>query len=116
MRFLTHNTLSCPVKGITKGYPLGVEVRSHVIREATFNPDFIIHMLPSMDWSGILVAARAVGLEGMPETLDMSLCNDMNFVRALHTLLLEIHVEEGTLICPDTGRQFPIVNGIPDMR
>ena len=29
--------------------------------------------------------------------------------------LLQIEVKEGALVCPETGRQFPITNGIPNM-
>ena len=116
MRFLTHNTLYSPIKGLAKGYPLRVEVREYVVREATFNPTFISSALPTMDWEGILVAAASVGLRDFPQRLEPALLSDESFLRAAHTLLLEIHVEEGSLICPETGRQYPIVNGIPDMR
>ena len=36
-------------------------------------------------------------------------------LQKLHHALLEIHITEGSLICPDTGRRFPIKNGIPNM-
>jgi multifunctional methyltransferase subunit TRM112 len=36
-------------------------------------------------------------------------------IKKLHTVLLEIEVLEGELICPETGRSFPIQNGIPNM-
>ena len=29
--------------------------------------------------------------------------------------LLQVEVKEGFLVCPETGRQFPITNGIPNM-
>ncbi len=116
MRFLTHNTLYSPIKGLAKGYPLRVEVREYVVREATFNPGFIASTLPSLDWEGILVAAQSVGLKDFPDRLNPDLLSDESFLRAVHTLLLEIHVEDGVLICPESGRQYPIVNGIPDMR
>ena len=28
---------------------------------------------------------------------------------------LQVEVKEGDLVCPDTGRKFPITNGIPNM-
>jgi multifunctional methyltransferase subunit TRM112 len=37
------------------------------------------------------------------------------FLKKIHKVLLEYDVEEGELICPETGRKFPIVNGIPNM-
>jgi len=30
-------------------------------------------------------------------------------------LCLQVEVKEGYLVCPETGRQFPITNGIPNM-
>ena len=33
----------------------------------------------------------------------------------LHRALFDIHVQEGMLVCPDTGREFPIKEGIPNM-
>lgn len=35
--------------------------------------------------------------------------------KTLFCALFEIHVMEGTLICPDTQREFPIKDGIPNM-
>jgi len=36
-------------------------------------------------------------------------------LKKLHHILLEIEVLEGDLECPETGRKFPIKNGIPNM-
>jgi len=33
----------------------------------------------------------------------------------LHHSLFEIHVVKGALVCPETGRKFPIDDGIPNM-
>ena len=33
----------------------------------------------------------------------------------MHHALVEIEVIEGHLECPESGRQFPIKNGIPNM-
>jgi multifunctional methyltransferase subunit TRM112 len=41
--------------------------------------------------------------------------NNTALLEALYIVLFNIHVLEGTLICPDTGRQFPIQDGIPNM-
>ena len=40
---------------------------------------------------------------------------DANFMQALHSVLLELHVLEGSLVCPESGRVFPISDGIPNM-
>lgn len=41
----------------------------------------------------------------LPEVLDDAL------VASLHTALFDIHVTEGNLICPSTGRKFTIKEG-----
>lgn len=30
-------------------------------------------------------------------------------------LAVQVCLEDGALICPETGRRFPVVNGIPNM-
>ena len=115
MRLLTHNTLKCAAKEVKTGYPLQIEIVNMEVRESTFNPEFINHILPSMEWSAILVAAEAVGMPGLPVELDPEYLNDNSFLEAMHHLLLDIHILEGFLICPETDRRFPIKNGIPNM-
>ena len=115
MRILTHNSLKCPAKNINVGYPLGLEITDMEIVESEFNPEFIKGILPSLDWSGVLVAAKAVGLEELPSQFDMSLLTEENFLLAMHNLLLDVHVKTGVLTCPESGRKFPIENGRADM-
>jgi multifunctional methyltransferase subunit TRM112 len=115
MRILTHNSLRCVAKGATKGYPLQLGIEEMEIIESDFNPDFIISILPSLDWEGVLVAATAVGIDGMPPILKAEMLNDLILIQAIHKLLLDVHVTKGVLTCPDTGRQFKIENGIPLM-
>jgi multifunctional methyltransferase subunit TRM112 len=35
--------------------------------------------------------------------------------RKLHHALLEVELVEGFLVCPETGRKFPVTKGIPNM-
>lgn len=41
--------------------------------------------------------------------------NSEEFLQQVHHALVEIDVQNGLLICPETGRKFPIQNGIPNM-
>ena len=41
--------------------------------------------------------------------------SDEDFLRTFHHILLEVQVEEGALVCPETGRRFPISKGIPNL-
>ena len=115
MRLLTHNTLKCAAKGVTAGYPLQLQIDEFNVVETDCNFDFLRHLLPSLHWDAILVAAKAVNLEGFPQEFQPALLEDEEFLEAVHNLLLDIHVITGRLICPETGRVFPIEAGIPNM-
>lgn len=45
------------------------------------------------------------GAEGLSDEL----------LQRLHHILLEIHVIEGAMVCPNCSHIFPIKNGIPNM-
>ena len=38
-----------------------------------------------------------------------------DFLKKAHHVLLEVEVVEGELECPESGRKFPINNGIPNL-
>lgn len=116
MRLLTHNSLRSYVKDVTHGFPLMLEVGEMEVVQTDCNADFMQHMLPSLSWSAVLVAATAVGMQGIPETLTPDMLEDEDFLLKMHKLLLDIHVIDGALICPESGRRFPISERIPDMR
>ena len=40
---------------------------------------------------------------------------DTDFLQLYHHALLEVTLEEGALICPETGRKFPVSKGIPNL-
>ncbi|PKA49534.1 TRM112-like protein [Apostasia shenzhenica] len=118
MRLLTHNMLACNIKGVTNGYPLGLEAEKWVEKEVDFNADFLRGVFPKIEWRALVGAARALGFpdllpEDAPDPSVLSSSDD--FLRRFHRALLELHVEEGALVCPETGRRFPISKGIPNM-
>ena len=59
-------------------------------------------------------AARAVGVT-LPDALDDALKTDEAFLRALHHILFDVHVVEGSLRCVESGQVFPISDGRPNM-
>ena len=38
-----------------------------------------------------------------------------DFMKAVHHVMVEVEIVEGELQCPETGRKFPISEGIPNM-
>ena len=59
---------------------------------------------------------NVIGMTGLPNEFDASLLNDNDFIKAMHNLLLDVHVIKGYLICQESSRRFPIDNGIPNMK
>eukprot|EP01035_Chromulina_nebulosa_P023674 gene23674-30704_t len=116
MRLLTHNSLRCVAKEATLGYPLIIRIDEMGIVEVNYNRDFIVHLMPSLNWEGLKLASSAIGLRDFPDSFSENLLSDEDFLRAMHNLLLEIEIKTGSLTCPDTKKTFLIENGIPNMK
>lgn len=104
--------------------------------EAEFNPTFIERLLPKLDWPTVHLAAQMVWFnillfnflrkhdfsvsqvdlgDVIPPEQPANIADNEELLQKLHHLLLEIDVLEGQLECPETGRVFPITDGIPNM-
>lgn len=115
MRLLTHNSLRCARKDVVTGYPLKIQADKIDVREAPCNRDFIRDMIPNLNWPALLQATRDIGVDTLPESLDTELIEDDDFIDALHHILMNIHILDGKLVCPESGHIFEVQNGIPDM-
>ncbi|KAK8861481.1 hypothetical protein IAR55_002302 [Kwoniella newhampshirensis] len=114
VRLITHNMLACHVKNCTKdNFPLAFSDVELVIRPAPENLEFINRFLPKLDWKALVDTARSLGDTTLPETMPESMTEDQ--LRALHHVLMEMHVEEGNMTCRGCGHVYPISNGIPNM-
>jgi multifunctional methyltransferase subunit TRM112 len=103
------------IKGVTNGFPLGIEASDIKEEEADFNEDFIKNFIPKLEWSALVAGATAMNITDLPAELTDELKGDVEFLKKLHHILLEVHLIEGNLICPETGRKFPVKDGIPNM-
>ena len=141
MRLVTHNMLKCNIKGMDdgEGYPLIVEANTTEIIEQEKNIGLIKHILllnrfincileileaikkilKILNWNAVKSAAKNLSLTGKFEGLESvdieAVENDESLMQEIHHLLFEVHVTSGWLICPSTGRKFPIKDGIPNM-
>ncbi|XP_050212774.1 multifunctional methyltransferase subunit TRM112 homolog A-like [Mercurialis annua] len=115
MRLLTHNMLSSNIKGVTNGFPLRIEAEKVIEKEVDFNPDFLKNMFAKIEWKALVDAAKLTGYAELPEEAESGMLESEEFMRRFHHALLEIDIEEGALICPETGRKFPVSKGIPNM-
>ncbi|KAL2340051.1 hypothetical protein Fmac_007991 [Flemingia macrophylla] len=111
MRLLTHNMLSSNIKGVVNGFPLRIEAEKVVEKTVEMNGEFLKKMFEKIDWKAFVDASRAMG----PEEADCSMLDSDEFLNRFHHALLELHLEEGALVCPETGRRFPVNKGIPNM-
>ncbi|XP_063046540.1 multifunctional methyltransferase subunit TRM112-like protein [Engraulis encrasicolus] len=116
MKLLTHNMLTSHVKGVTKGYPLLIKATEVKVNEVDFNPQFISRMIPKIEWAALIQAADGLGhLQDLPGAVAPDFESNEDFLRKVHRALLEVEVIEGCLQCPESGREFPITRGIPNM-
>ena len=53
--------------------------------------------------------------ESLPAAVPANFGEDESFLKALHHVLLEVEIVDGHLICPETGKRFPVKDGIPSM-
>lgn len=73
-------------------------------------------MFAKLEWKPFVEASRTMGYLELPEDVsDLSVLESEEFLHKFHHALLEIHLEEGALVCPETGRKFPVQKGIPNM-
>mmetsp|Transcript_21763 Transcript_21763/g.61939 ORF Transcript_21763/g.61939 Transcript_21763/m.61939 type:complete len:132 (+) Transcript_21763:119-514(+) len=124
MRLLTHNYLQSNVKGTTKGYPLTIEPREVVVEDSPVDKDLVMKMLSKIEYAALRKALAEVADAADPKPAELpeeapagddGEDVDPSVVENLHHAMFNIHVIEGDLVCPDTGRKFPIKQGIPNM-
>lgn len=102
MRLLTHNQLVCVRKGCSNHYPLDLQATTV---EATHgaeddddeedapNLDFVLHLLPNLNYPVLLQAATKLGLTGLPETInvhEIKKTEHAALLTRLHEVLLDV--------------------------
>ena len=63
----------------------------------------------------IAQAASEMGIPTLPPQLTEEMANDAAFLRALYHVLMNVHLVQGMLTCPVTGREFVVRNEVPEM-
>jgi multifunctional methyltransferase subunit TRM112 len=122
MRLLTHNVLrnnTAAAKGSNS--PLRITATEVRVDEPTSNDDtdaqrreieFAKNMLPALNWDTLIEGAKAMGLDSLPPSVTPELANDEGFLRALYHVLMDVHLVNGMLTCTETGKEFPVTDGI----
>ncbi|KAK6747716.1 hypothetical protein RB195_000734 [Necator americanus] len=117
MKLLTHNFLSSRfLKNVNNGYPLILRANQKANKEVEFNEKFVLNMMPKVDYASLYNAALSIGEAGnMPESLPEDWETNVPVLMELHRVMLCVEIIDGELECPDTGRKFPIKDGIPNL-
>ncbi|KAF0691966.1 Aste57867_16872 [Aphanomyces stellatus] len=114
MRLITHNMLMCNKKGVENGFPLVLKPEETEVVPSEFSATFIVKMIAKLDWAAFKAGASALQLD-VPETVTEEDKANEEVLKKIHHALLDVHVKKGSLVCPESGREFPIVDGIPNM-
>lgn len=61
------------------------------------------------------VAQVCGSLVALPDDIPADVAADAAFTTAVHRALMDVHVMSGHLECPSCKRQYPIVNGVPNL-
>jgi len=54
-------------------------------------------------------------LPNLPEQLPQDWQTNIEFLQKFHIVAFDIQLQEGRLVCPESGREFPVERGIPNM-
>lgn len=116
MKLLTHNLLTSRfLKGVNTGYPLKLVVERFEEIKTEYNQEFLQRMLKKVDYDALKEAALVCGQQ-LPEKLpEQTTSLPEDDLKTIHKALFDIEVITGTLVCPESGRKFPISDGIPNM-
>lgn len=119
------------MKGVSdsQSAPLEIVALSVVLEPTPVDSAFLLSVLPKLDWPILLSAvsclssnllsvfsAHSLDVPVLPTLLPASFDQlTPEQLGHVHTLLMDVHVLEGKLICPATKRAFDIKDGIPNM-
>lgn len=113
MRLITHNMLQCHVKNCnSNNFPLQFQDTQVELIEADYNPEFLINMLPKLEWEALVNTALQVradcyctvltsditksfpfeklGISSLPAQIPEDAANNEEFLKALHGVILEV--------------------------
>lgn len=118
MKLLTHNLLTSRfLKNVQTGYPLKLEPSKIEEISTEYNGEFLQKMMKKIDYNVLRDAAKVCG-QTLPENApEIEPYNDslIQDYKAVHRALFDTEIVVGTLTCPESGRKFPISDGIPNM-
>jgi len=83
-------------------------------QETEFNPEFVKHMMPKIDWTALVTSCKDLDI-ALPAEVPANALENEEFLKNLHNVLIDLHIQEAALICNNCSRVYPVVNGVPNM-
>ena len=104
-----------------KGYPLRIDHGAELlVEESPVDRNLVIKMLPKLDYDALVLTTNLLreqdpSIPELPTRLPHISTLQDETVAMYHKVLFDVHLLNGHLVCPDTGRKFPVKDGIPNM-
>ena len=119
MKAITHNILMCHTKkcaGTDKNYPLIIKPLNIKESQVEFDEELTKIWLDRQDKRGLNEFCKDLNIVKYDlANIDEKFKEDIQFLNYIHHILNEISIEEGSLLCPNCGREYLIKNGIINM-
>ena len=119
MKAITHNILMCNTKkcsGTDKNYPLIIKPLNIKENKVEFDEEQTKIWFDRQDKRGLNEFCKDLNIVKYDLTnIDEKFKEDNQFLTYIHHILNEISIEEGSLLCPNCGREYLIKNGIINM-
>ena len=122
MRLLTLQQLQCPRPRCEKPFPLRLQLNTDnpeavEIIDSDVNIAFIKRIIPTIDYTYVRnTAAESLGLKDLPEMPPQNDATEKNdddeqFYTKLHNVLMDVHINDGVLLCESCNRKYPVQKG-----
>ena len=119
MKAITHNILICNIKKCEeskKNFPFIIIANKVENKPSKFDIELTKKLYESLDKEALNEFCKDLNIVKYDFTkIDDNIKKENEFWEYVHKVIDETLIIEGNLKCPNCQREFPIINGIPDM-
>ena len=119
MKAITHNILICNIKKCEeskKNFPFIIIANKVENKPSKFDIELTKKLYESLDKEALNEFCKDLNMVKYDFTkIDDNIKKENEFWECVHKVMDETLIIEGNLKCPNCKREFPIINGIPDM-
>lgn len=102
-----------------QGYPLRIECNEKEIIPSEYSEDLVRNVIRKIDFDALKSACKDLlvgeAIQSLKHWNPEMIESNSEMLKELYHILFDTHVQDGNLICPTTGRKFPVKDGIPNM-